>query len=93
MLFGPGATASEILLYLLATAGSGIAMVLSNFMLRDINWTYRLKRPVAIALSLAGYFAEISLFEAVIGIEWFAILLFLKIFNGLMVQEEPYRPV
>jgi len=182
MLIGPGATGSEILLYLLAAAGSGTAIVLSNVMLRDIKWTYfqnlaafliawslaggvvalntssakrywnsyreegltmlfkskplivllhlvlplivvlmfrpgdwsyftlislylvagaailllmplYLKRPVAIALSLAGYFAEISLFEAALGIEWFAVLLFLKIFNGLMVQEEPYRPV
>lgn len=40
MLFRPGATTSEILLYLLAAAGLGIAIVLSNVMLRDINWTY-----------------------------------------------------
>jgi hypothetical protein len=81
-MFRPGDWNYFTLISLYLVAGATILLLLPLY----------LKRPAAIALSLAGYFAEIYLFEPVPGIEWFAVLLFLKIFNGLMVQEEPYRP-
>jgi hypothetical protein len=52
-----------------------------------------LQRPVAMLFILGALLTNIYLITPVVGFEWLAPALFLKIVYGHVVREEPYRPI
>jgi hypothetical protein len=51
-----------------------------------------LRRPIAITLFLGGFILTFYIFTPIPGLEWFYVILFLKLINGNIIKEEPYRP-
>jgi hypothetical protein len=51
-----------------------------------------LRRPVALGLIMTAILLNLYIIHPVVGFEWLAPALFLKIVYGHLVREEPYRP-
>jgi hypothetical protein len=51
-----------------------------------------LRRPVALALFFGSFILTFYIYSPIPGLEWFYVVLFLKLINGNIIKEEPYRP-
>ena len=52
-----------------------------------------MKRPTATLLTIISIFISFYVFNPVKGFEWLYTVLFIKIINGNLIREEPYRPL